>query len=181
MADTTVKTVRESVALEPETKEDRARESEKTPELGGAREQISGTLAEGQKSEMMEGMESGEVREMASEGRETKGDSAMKTRGKGAGAGTKAGGFAFTFDEKNLPPVPDMIRKIEEYLRAEIHHLEKQARYYKGGIFRKPDYHKHNEAVIKIREKTVLLKRLLYMAVDAIKKLFLHMFGTVRT
>lgn len=177
MAEPQPKTVREAVRLEPEAREDRARESEKTPELGGAREQISGALAEGQKTEMIEGMESGKVREMASEGGEIKGDRAMKTRGKSTGSGTKAGAFAFTFDEKNLPEVPEMIRKIEEYLRAEIRQLEKQARYYKGGIFRKPDYHKHNEVVIKIREKTVLLKRLLYMAMDAIKKLFLQMFG----
>jgi hypothetical protein len=174
---TQAKTVRESINLGTEAREDRSLETSKSPELGGSREKISGALAEGQSTDVAENMESGEVKEVASEGGEIKGDSAKGSGGKGASAGQGNGAMTFTFDVSNLPPAPEMIRKIEEYLRAEIRQLEKQAQSYKGGWFRTPDYYKHNETVIKIREKTVILKRLLYMAVDAIKKIFLQMFG----
>lgn len=181
MADAPLKTVERDRSGEPVRGQRGQKSSEKPVGMSGSREKISGTLAEGQKGQVAEGIESGEIRETMAEGGEIKDDGTKTSnRGRGDGGSAANGSTPFTFDEKNLPEVPEMIRKIEEFLRAEIRQLEKRARYYKGGFFRKPDYHKHSEAVVKIREKTVLLKRLIHMAIDAVKKLFLQMFG-VRT
>ena len=81
---------------------------------------------------------------------------------------------AFTFDEQNLPPAPEMITKIEKILRAEIRSLEKQAKRYQGGLFRKPNYPKYSETMIEIRKKNVLLKRLFSLAAEALKKMFIQ-------
>ncbi|GEM_PF-3655606 len=146
-----------------------------TPEtssnFGESRQEIAGTLAEG-----MDGSE--RISESAAEGREAKGDGAGKKQHQKdddkKGSSQK---FTFTFDEKNLPPAPVMIRKIEEALRGEVHKLEKRAKSYQGGIFKRGDYPKYSETMCEIRKKNVLLRRIVTLAFDALKKLFLQMFG----
>lgn len=142
----------------------------KTPEnkehLPTARGEIVGALSEG----VEVGGES--VSEVASERREGTG-SGMPASGKG----DDQGAASFTFDETNLPPAPEMIQKIERQLRSEIRHLQKQARYHQGSLFRKPDFPRYSETMIEIRKKNVLLKRLFSFAAEALKKLFLQMFG----
>lgn len=147
--------------------------------VNASRQEIAGTL-EGQKgSEMMADVE--RVSERATEGKEVKGDGAGATQQKkddgSAGQGAGATTTAFTFDEKNLPAVPEMIKRIENQLRSDIRKLERDARRYQGGLLRKPDLNKYSETIIEIRKKNVLLKRLLSMAGDIIKKMFVHMFG----
>lgn len=148
-------------------------------ELSDSREVISSTLESGeggeQVSEFSEGSE--RVSETASEGKEQKGDGVKTSQKSDDGQqGDDDDDATFTFDEGNLPPVPDMIKKIEKQLRTDIRKLEKEARKYSGGLFRKPNYTKYSETMIEIRKKTVLLKRLVGMASDALKKLFLQMF-----
>ncbi len=145
-----------------------------TPEtssnFGGSRQEIAGTIAEG--------MESSErVSESAAEGTESKGDGSGKKQQQKDENKKGSSKFTFTFDEKNLPPAPVMIRKIEDALRKEVHKLEKQAKYYQGGIFRKGDYPKYSETMCEIRKRNVLLRRIVTLAFDALKKLFLQMFG----
>ena len=147
--------------------------------VSASRQEIAGALTEGG-----EFVESAEVREVTAEAGEVKGDGAAKAQqkkddGKAATAG--AATTAFTFDEKNLPPVPEMIKKIENMLRAEIRSLERDARRFQGGLFRKPNMPKYSETLIEIRKKNVLLKRLVSMAGDMLKKLFLQMFGKKNT
>lgn len=140
-------------------------------QLGSSRGEIAGTLIEG-----MEGSE--RASEQVSEGREVKGDSTQKKKTqKGDDKRTRASQGTFTFDEKNLPPADEMITRIERELRTEIKNLEKRARYYQGGMFRKADFPKYSETMIEIRKKHVLLRRIFHMAAEALKKLFIHMFG----
>lgn len=151
-------------------------------ELGAERGEIAKTIGAGEVMEAGELMESGEVREVASETAERKGDMVARKKKDEGKAGAAAGGVAaqFIFDEKNLPPVPDMIAKIEKQLRREIRHLQKKAYQYQGGIFRDPDYPKYSETVAEIRKKHVLLRRLAHMAAEMLRSLFLHMFGRKR-
>jgi|CXWL01.1.fsa_nt_gi hypothetical protein len=146
--------------------------------VNASRQEIAGTL-EGEKGgEMMTEVE--RVSEQARESKEIKGDSAGGQQPKkddGTTGQTAAATTAFTFDEKNLPAVPEMIKRIEDQLRAEIRKLERDARRYQGGILRKPDLPKYSATIIEIRKKNVLMKRLFSMAGDMIKKMFLHMFG----
>lgn len=151
------------------------RPSSETPkDVSDSRAEIAGTLGEGQSAEIIE---TGEVREVMGEARETKGDSAGGKK-KDGGAAAQTASTAFIFDEKNLPPVPEMIQKIEQTLRSEIRKLEKDARRYQGGLFRQPNPAKLNATMIEIRKKNVLLKRLVNMASEALKRMFLQMFGT---
>ena len=141
-----------------------------------SRREIAGTIAEGAEGteaagEVIVGGE--KVSEVSGAGKEQKGGAMQPA---GVQAGDQSITATFTFDEKNLPPAPEMIRRIEKHLRAEISHLEKKAREYKGGLFRNPDYNKYGDAVIQIRQKRVLLGRLLTMAADALKKLFIQIF-----
>lgn len=157
------------------------RPSVETPkEVSSSRVEIAGTLIEGQE-EGGELIEAGEVREVTGESREVKGDgmAAGKKKGDGQAAQTAAATTTtFTFDEQNLPPAPEMIKKIEVTLRAEIRKLERDARKYQGGLFRQPNPEKLNATMIEIRRKNVLLKRLVSMASEALKRMFLQMFGT---
>jgi hypothetical protein len=144
------------------------------------RGKIAEALATEGVEEEGDGIESGEIRETVSEGGEVKGEGKPATKKddkKQKKDDGKAGSASFTFDEKNLPPAPDMIRKIELTLRSEIKELEKERKKYQGNLFRKPDYPKLSETVSKIRRKEVLLKRLVGMAYDAVKKLFIQMFS----
>jgi hypothetical protein len=149
-------------------------------EVSSSRVEIAGALIEGQ--DAGEVIESGEVREMMSEAREAKGDGMAVAKKKDDGQAAQTGGAAtttaFTFDEKNLPPAPEMIRKIEESLRAEIQELERDLKKYQGGFLRKPNPEKLSAAMIEMRKKNVLLRRIVTMASEALKKLFLQMFGT---
>lgn len=138
----------------------------------GSRESIAGTLT-------VEGLESKEkVTESAAEDKKTQGDGAQQTKQTGDDSAGAGAAMSFTFDEQNLPPVDDMIRKIEQELRLEIRNLEKQARKYQGGWFTQPDYPNYHQTMIEIRKKNVLLKTLVHLAAEALKKLFLQMFGT---
>lgn len=157
-------------------------ETAQSPEgLDSSRQNIAGALETGEGGGELtaEGMESSErVSEAAGEGREKKGDG-VKT-GKGGsqqGDDDQQGDDQFVFDDTNLPPAPAMIRKIEKQLRRDISTLEKQARQYQGGLFRKPNYTKYSETMIEIRNKTILLRKLVSLAADQLKKLFLQMFG----
>lgn len=155
------------------------RPSQEAPkDLSSSRESIAGALADGQ--EGGEVIESGEVRETAAEGREVKGDGQPTGKKKDDGKAGKAGGAStatFTFDDKNLPAAPVMIKKIEERLRSEIRLLSKDAKKYQGGFFHPANPMKLSETMIEIRKKSVLLRRLMTMASEALKKLFLQMFG----
>jgi len=156
------------------------RQGAETPkEVSSSRVEIAGTLIEGQEEGAV--IESGEVREMMGEGRETKGGGLVTGKKKDDGqTGQTAGtpSTAFTFDEKNLPPAPVMIRKIEDSLRSEIRKLERDVRKYQGGLLRKPNPEKLSAAMIEMRKKNVLLRRIVTMASEALKKLFLQMFGS---
>lgn len=151
-------------------------EQEQQPEVKDVREGAFGVILEGQEGqEDGEVMGTGEVKEMSEKKRD---DMSGGTKDDGA-AGTQQGdddGAAFVFDEHNLPPAPKMIKQIEKALRKDIHKLEKEARKYQGGLFRKPDYPKYSETMIQLRHRTVLLKKLLSLAADAVKKLFIQMF-----
>jgi hypothetical protein len=116
-----------------------------------------------------------EVREGA---REQKGDAAGKKTGDGKKSSGDDAGAGFVFDDQHLPPAPTIIKRIEDDLRRQIRQLEKKATQYKGGWFglRSPDYHKYNETMSEIRERHVLLKRIVSMAYDALKKLYIQMF-----
>lgn len=152
-----------------------------TPQsVSSARQDIAGALVESGAEGAGGFVESGEkVRETAAEGREVKGDAAAKTQQTKKDDGQAAAGTSATFiyDDQNLPMVPDMIRKIEAELRGEIRKLERDANRFKGSILRKPDLPKYSETIIELREKNVLLKRIAGMAAEALKKLFLQMFG----
>ena len=154
------------------------RTKETPASVSASREAVAGALSEGG-----EFVESAEVREKTAEGGEVKGDSAGQKKKDDSAAGTTAAGgtTGFTFDEQNLPAVPEMIKKIEDMLRAEIRTLERDARIFQGGIFRKPDLPRYSETIIEIRKKNVLLKRLMSMAGDALKKLFLKMFAAKKS
>ncbi|MGE3278766.1 MAG: hypothetical protein AB7J40_03135 [Candidatus Altimarinota bacterium] len=157
------------------------RPSVETPkEVSSSRVEIAGTLIEGQ--DTGEFVESGEIREVAGESREVKGDGVAAGKKKDDGQAAAQTGAAatttFTFDEHNLPPAPVMIKKIEETLRSEIRKLEKDARRYQGGIFRQPNPEKFSATMIEIRRKNVLLKRLVTMASEVLKRMFLQMFGS---
>lgn len=142
--------------------------------LDTSRQDIAGAL-ETEAEEGGELVETGErVSEIAAEGKEQKG---VGMGGKKKKDDSKAAAITFTFDESNLPPAPEMIQRIERQLRAEIHLLEKKARIFQGSLFRKPDYSKYSETMIEMRKKTVLLRRLITMAADSIKKLFIRMFS----
>lgn len=152
--------------------------------LSSARQDIAGALGEAGG----EFVESGEkIRETAAEGREVKGDAAAKGQqtkkddGQAATGGTATA--TFLYDDQNLPAVPDMIRKIEQELRSEIRNLERDAQRYRGGFLglRKPDFPRYSETMIELRDKNVLLKRIAGMAAEALKKLFLQMFGPKKT
>lgn len=152
----------------------------KSPEgLSDSRANIAGALEGGESQEGAELMDSGEkISETAGEGRERKGDGTPKKgQSQQQGDDDDQSGVAFTFDESNLPPVPKMIKQIESQLRKDIYQLEKEAKQYKGGLFRKPNYTKYSQTMIEIRKKTVSLRRVLTMAADSVKKMFLQMFG----
>lgn len=150
--------------------------------VDSSRMDIAGTLEAGAEEggESSELMDTGEkVSEVSAEGREKKGDG-IKKGGKQQikkDDGKKGDDGQIIFDETNLPPAPLMIKKIEKQLRKDISRLEKQARKYQGGFFRKSNYSKYSETMIEIREKTIQLRRLLLMAADQLKKMFLQMFG----
>lgn len=147
--------------------------------FGEGRGEIAKTIGTGEVVEAGEFIESAEVREVASEAAERKGDMARRQKKDEGKAAAGAAGVAvqFIFDEKNLPPVPEMIAKIEKHLRREIRHLQKKALQYQGGLFRNPDFPKYSETIAEIRKKHVLLRRIAHMAAELIKNLFLHMFG----
>ncbi|MDP3975837.1 MAG: hypothetical protein Q8P95_02875, partial [bacterium] len=105
----------------------------------------------------------------------------QKKDDKGKKDDRKQGDDNFTFDEQNLPPAPDMIRKIELILRSEIKQLEKKMKKYEGNLFRSPDYPMLSETVGEIRKKRILLRRLAQFAYDALKKLFVQMFAPKKT
>jgi hypothetical protein len=164
-------------------KQSQSSESKPSPKgLDSSRQNIAGALegeADAGGEMTAEGMESSEkVSEMAAEGREKKGDG-IKKGGKKDDDKKDDGkkDDQFVFDETNLPPAPAMIKKIEKQLRKDIGKLEKQARKYHGGLFRKANYSKYSETMIEIRKKTILLKRLLSLAADQLKRMFLQMFG----
>jgi hypothetical protein len=143
--------------------------------VSSSRQEIAGALIEGQ--EGTEIIETGEVREMMGEAREAQGDGAPKGKKKDDGAAQTTATTGFTFDEKNLPPVPEMIKKIEKTLRADIQKLERDVRRYEGGIFRSANPEKLSATVIELRNKEVTLRRLMSMASEALKRMFLQMFG----
>lgn len=157
-----------------------------TPQsVSSARQEIAGALVESG-AEGGEFVESGEkVRETAAEGREVKGDAAAKAQQTKKDDGQAATGTSATFlyDDHNLPAVPEMIRKIEQELRGEIRNLERDAQRYRGGFLglRKPDFPRYSETMIELRDKNVLLKRLAGFAADALRKLFLQMFGAKKS
>src|SRR5690606_18706835 len=129
------------------------RPSSETPkDVSASRAEIAGTLGEGQSTEIIE---TGEVREVMGEAREAKGDGAAAGKKKDDGAAAQTATTALIFDEKNLPPAPEMIQKIEQTLRSEIRKLEKDARRYQGGLFRQPNPAKLNATMIEIRKKNV--------------------------
>ncbi len=182
MADTP-NTLENKEEVKAAPKQSQAVESPSSPQgLDSSRQNIAGALegaAEG--GDSVDSMESSEkVSEMAAEGRERKGDGFKKGSKKDDGKKDDGDGKKddqFVFDETNLPPAPAMIKKIEKQLRTDISMLEKEARKYQGGLFRKANYSKYSETMIEIRKKTILLKRLVSMAADQLKKMFLHMFG----
>lgn len=146
--------------------------------MGASRSEIAGTLAEGVEGGEM--MDTGEkVSESAEGGRERKAQGVKK--GDASTAATTKGDDdddEFVFDEKNLPPAPKMIKMIEKKLRAEIADLEKQAKKYRGGwIFGEPDLPRLSETVGQIRDRNVLLKRIVTMAAEKLKKIFVKMFA----
>lgn len=156
-----------------------SKRQESSKELREGRGDIAKTLGQTETADGQgEVIESGEVREVSSEGSEQKGDGSRQQQKGDDDDGQQAGqSGAFTFDEKNLPPVPEMIAKIEQHLRKEIRNLGKKAAQYRGGIFRKADYPKYSETICEIRKKHVLLRRLAHMAAELIKSLFLQLFG----
>lgn len=151
--------------------------------LAERRGEIAGKLAEGAEGgEIAEGAPTAEVREVAGEGREVKGEGAAPAKKKDEGAAPPGGAAPIViFEEAKLPPVPEMIAQIEKALRGEIRTLMKEVSRHRGGWFRKPNYPKYSAAIIQVRSKNVLLKRLFDMAADAIKKLFLQLFGEKKT
>lgn len=173
----------------PVTPSTAPKSSAETPQgLSSARQDIAGALVESGAEGGGEFVESGEkVRETAAEGREVKGDAAAKAQQTKKDDGQAAAGTGsaatFVYDDHNLPAVPEMIRKIEQELRGEIRKLERDALRYKGGILglRKPDFPRYSETIIELRDKNVLLKRLAGFAADALKKLFLQMFGAKKS
>jgi len=176
---------KEKEAVAPK-KPEAPRSSESPQGLDTSRKDIAGTLETGTEGEESGGelMDTGEkVSEGVAEGREQKGDSAGGKQ-KGDDDQKKDDGTAattFTFDEGNLPPAPEMIKRIESQLRKDIHQLEKKARRYQGGLFRKPDYPKYSETMVEMRKKTVLLRRLVSLAGDALKKMFVQMFSAKKS
>ncbi|MDP2691202.1 MAG: hypothetical protein Q8O95_02230 [bacterium] len=176
MADPNIqKNAPEGLKKAPEAVKAESPSAEARKGLGESREKAAQVIAEGMQ-EGETGVESSErVSEVTAEGAEKKGAS--------MGAGNQqsdAGSIStstFVFDEDNLPPAPKMIQMIEKVLRSEIGDLMKEAKKHKGGWFRQPDYTKYNETMIEIRKKNVLLSRLLHMASEALKKIFLQMFG----
>lgn len=173
--------------IEDKEKAEKAPEAAKAPEqaeapkgLDTSRKDIAGALETGEEGAEAGGemVETGErVSEVAAEGRERKGAAMAGKKKKDEGKKAKAAAVTFTFDESNLPPAPVMIKRIENQLRKDIHQLEKRARRFQGGLFRKADYPQYSETMGEIRRKTVILRRLVTMATDLIKKMFIQMFA----
>lgn len=171
----------ESAPKAAEKKDTRAPEG-----LRESRGEIAGAIAEGAEGiESAEGVTGAEkVSERVTEAPSEKkpaGAKPAKKKDDDKGDQGDAAGIVFTFDEKNLPPAPKMIRQIEKVLRQEIRGLEREAKRHRAGIFRKGDLNRYSDAVSEIRKKNVLLKRLLIMAVDALKKLYIQIFAPKKT
>ena len=161
----------------PSSSAEGSREQVRGPEL---REQPAPVLDKGGREAIAEALTGAEkVSERASESPSEQGgaggqkgdDQGQQTGSQGDGEDTD-----LLFDEKHLPPAPQMIRRIEKQLRTQISQLEKEARKFKGGVFGRMDLHKYSETMIQIREKNVLLQRLLSMAYESLKSLYIHFF-----
>ena len=118
------------------------------------------------------------VNEQASEqaGEQWSGQGSQAQQGQTGTAQQQGGTTQFIFDEKNLPPVDEVIKRIEAKLRMDIKKLEMKAKKYKGGVFSKPDYQNLSKVIREIREKRILIQRLIGMAADALKKLYVTLF-----
>jgi len=156
----------------------REQKSETPVDLSGKRGAIAGALEARQEGEVLEGAE---VKEVVAEAGERAGETKPVVKKKKKDEGKAATAVVTTdelvFEREKLPEVPEMIAKIEDKLRAEIKKLQKEAKYHRGNIFRKPNLSKLSETMGQLRKKYVMLKRLATMAAESIKKIFMQMFG----
>ncbi|MDF2378795.1 MAG: hypothetical protein P1V18_01040 [Candidatus Gracilibacteria bacterium] len=143
------------------------------------REAIAETLADGSES-ASEGVDIAEtVSESKEAGKEQKSDGRGKKSSTQNAQDDRQSGSSggFVFDENKLPKAPQMIKKIEEELRGQIKVLQRDAKKYSGGFFSgKADLNKYSEATIQLREKNIMLKKIVSMAYDAVKKIYIQMF-----